>query len=135
MCVCGLIQIHRKLMNSASRGVMYETELLEQFADTDAAKEFFVRLDLQLNKVNQFYKGKEKEFVERGESLKKQMEILLELKAVLKNQKGQVSVGDDPTDDPSISCSIICGKNNQYFLHHFFRIFCLFFFDGEEKKR
>ncbi|KAG6520400.1 hypothetical protein ZIOFF_017450 [Zingiber officinale] len=79
-----------KLMNSASRGVMYETELLEQFADSDAAREFFVRLDLQLNKVNQFYKGKEKEFVERGESLKKQMEILLELKAALKNQKGQL---------------------------------------------
>ncbi|XP_042468430.1 phosphate transporter PHO1-3-like [Zingiber officinale] len=107
----GTIQIHRKLMNSASRGVMYETELLEQFADSDAAREFFVRLDLQLNKVNQFYKGKEKEFVERGESLKKQMEILLELKAALKNQKGQVSVGDDPKDDPSISCSIICEED------------------------
>ncbi|KAG6517295.1 hypothetical protein ZIOFF_020680 [Zingiber officinale] len=100
-----------KLMNSASRGVMYETELLEQFADSDAAREFFVRLDLQLNKVNQFYKGKEKEFVERGESLKKQMEILLELKAALKNQKGQVSVGDDPKDDPSISCSIFCEED------------------------
>ncbi|XP_042473205.1 phosphate transporter PHO1 homolog 1-like [Zingiber officinale] len=107
----GTIQIHRKLMNSASRGVMYETELLEQFADSDAAREFFVRLDLQLNKVNQFYKGKEKEFVERGESLKKQMEILLELKAALKNQKGQVSVGDDPKDDPSISCSIFCEED------------------------
>lgn len=106
---------------------MYETELLEQFADTDAAREFFVRLDLQLNKVNQFYKSKEKEFVERGESLKKQMEILLELQAALKNQKGQVSVGDDPKDDPSISCSIICGEENQHFLHHFFRIFVLLF--------
>ncbi|RWW27326.1 hypothetical protein BHE74_00041476 [Ensete ventricosum] len=102
----GIFQVHKKLTSSGSRGVLYETELLEQFADTDAAKEFFARLDLQLNKVNQFYKGKEKEFLERGESLKKQMEILLELKAALKKQRGWASSTNDAKDDPSISCSI-----------------------------
>ncbi|OAY84913.1 Phosphate transporter PHO1-3 [Ananas comosus] len=98
----GVIQVHKKLASSASSGDMYETELLEQFADTDAAKEFFARLDLQLNKVNQFYKGKEKEFLERGASLMKQMEILLDLKAALKQQKEKCS----SKDDPSISCSL-----------------------------
>ena len=93
-------------MTSASNGDLYETELLEQFADTDATREFFTRLDQQLNKVNQFYRGKEKEFVERGESLKKQMEILLDLKLALKQHKARCS---SSKDDPSISCSITCG--------------------------
>ena len=61
---CG--QVHKRLEASASKGDLYETELLEQFADTDAAKEFFSCLDMQLNKVNQFYKTKEIEFLERG---------------------------------------------------------------------
>ena len=98
-------------MSSASKGDLYETELLDQFANTDAAKEFFTRLDLQLNKVNQFYKGKEKEFVERGECLRNQMSILTELKAALKQQQGRGStMKDSKDDDPSISCSITCGK-------------------------
>ncbi|KAK1302901.1 Phosphate transporter PHO1-3 [Acorus calamus] len=87
----GLIQVHRKLASSASKGDLYETELLEQFEDTESTKEFFALLDLQLNKVNQFYRGKEGEFVERGESLKKQMSILIELKSKLKLQKAQQS--------------------------------------------
>ena len=64
----------------------YETELLEPLAadadaDAAAAREFFARLDAQLNKVNQFYRGKEKEFLERGQSLRRQMDILAGLKA------------------------------------------------------
>ncbi|KAK3163677.1 hypothetical protein QOZ80_1AG0006780 [Eleusine coracana subsp. coracana] len=91
----GVIKVHRKLAGSASRGGdVYETELLdEQFAgdDTDAVVEFFARLDAQLNKVNRFYKSKEKEFLERGESLRKQMDILADLKAA--------------RDDPSVASS------------------------------
>ncbi|XP_010265338.1 PREDICTED: phosphate transporter PHO1 homolog 1-like [Nelumbo nucifera] len=109
----GAIQVHTKLASSASKGDMYETELLEKFADTDAAKEFFARLDLQLNKVNQFYRTKEKEFMERGESLKKQMEILIELKAALKQQRVKgASADDDSKDDPSISCTISCEEES-----------------------
>ncbi|KAH0450814.1 hypothetical protein IEQ34_021506 [Dendrobium chrysotoxum] len=100
------IQVHRKLTSSASKGDLYETELLDQFADTDAARDFFARLDLQLNKVNQFYKGKEKEFLERGESLRKQMEILLDLKIAMKKQKDGGTMNPDSKDDQSISGSI-----------------------------
>ena len=105
-----MVKVHKKLASSASKGDLYETELLDQFADTDSAKEFFTRLDLQLNKVNQFYKGKEKEFVERGECLRKQMGILTELKYALQQQQGRGSTTNDSKDDPSISCSITCGK-------------------------
>ena len=99
-------QVHKKLASSVSTGDLYETELLEQFADTDVAHEFFTCLDLQLNKVNQFYRMKEKEFLERGETLKKQMEILIELKTALKQQSGK---GSGSQEDDSISGTISCG--------------------------
>lgn len=102
-------QVHKKLASSASKGDLYETELLEQFADTDAAIEFFQCLDFQLNKVNQFYRTKEKEFLERGESLKKQLEILNELKSALKQQRSKGSTAQDPKEEASISCTISCG--------------------------
>ncbi|CAL2232119.1 unnamed protein product [Prunus armeniaca] len=100
-----LIHVHKKLASSASKGDMYETELLEQFADTDAAKEFFARLDLQLNKVNQFFRTKEKEFMERGESLRKQMDILIQLKTAFKQQRSKGASAVDSKEDASISCS------------------------------
>ncbi|KAH7516613.1 hypothetical protein FEM48_Zijuj10G0153600 [Ziziphus jujuba var. spinosa] len=105
-----IIHVHKKLASSASKGDTYETELLEHFADTDAAKEFFACLDFQLNKVNQFYKTKEKEFLDRGESLKKQLEILIEVKTAFKQQRGNgPSAQDDSKEDASISCTISCG--------------------------
>nr|WET17603.1 SPX-EXS6 [Phoebe bournei] len=108
----GVIQVHKKLASSVSKGDMYETELLEQFADTEAAKEFFACLDHQLNKVNQFYKAKENEFLERGESLKKQMEILIELKATLKQQRAQSS-SQELKEDVSISHTILCEEEEE----------------------
>ncbi|KAK9118848.1 hypothetical protein Scep_016941 [Stephania cephalantha] len=104
----GLIHVHKKLASSASKGDIYETELLEQFADTTATKEFFVRLDHQLNKVNQFYKNKENEFMDRGESLKKQMEILIQLKTALKEQHKQNRSSRESKEDESISCTVSC---------------------------
>lgn len=105
-----LLQVHKKLASSASKNDMYETELLDQFADTDATKEFFACLDLQLNKVNQFYRSKEKEFLERGESLKKQTGILIELKTALQQQRERTHFSKDPKDDDSsISSSIYRG--------------------------
>ncbi|PKI40385.1 hypothetical protein CRG98_039231, partial [Punica granatum] len=104
----GAIQVHRKLASSASNGDTYETELMEHFEDSDAAKGFFTCLDHQLNKVNQFYRTKENEFLERGELLKKQMEILIELKNALKQQNGSGKGGpsEDFNDDSSVSCAI-----------------------------
>ena len=91
---------------------MYETELLEKVTDdTHAAKEFFTCLDTQLNKVNQFYKTKEKEFLERGECLKKQMEILIELKDAFKQKQANGESSQESKEDDSISCTILCGNN------------------------
>ncbi|KAL1551212.1 Phosphate transporter PHO1 1 [Salvia divinorum] len=107
----GVIHVHRKLAASDSKGDMYETELLEQFADTDAAVEFFACLDHQLNKVNQFFRTKEKEFLERGDSLRNQMEILIELKTVLQQKRGKgPSSGEEPKEDDSVSGTISCDE-------------------------
>ncbi|CAI0458803.1 unnamed protein product [Linum tenue] len=112
----GAIQVHKKLASTLSRGDTYETELLDQFEDSVAVKDFFACLDLQLNKVNQFFKSKEKEFVERGECLMKQMDILIHLKTALKNHHNNKnsSLPQDSKDDPSISCTITCeGEEEQ----------------------
>ncbi|KAK2635908.1 hypothetical protein Ddye_030700 [Dipteronia dyeriana] len=108
------IQVHRKLASSVSKGDMYETELLEQFADTDATKEFFACLDMQLNKVNQFYKAKEREFMDRGDSLKKQMEILIELNTAIRQHRGSkgASFEQDTKEDASISGTISCEEES-----------------------
>ncbi|KAG7586333.1 EXS C-terminal [Arabidopsis thaliana x Arabidopsis arenosa] len=104
-----VIQVHKKLASSGSNNDVYETELLEKIADdTDAAKEFFMCLDMQLNKVNQFYKTKEKEFLERGECLKKQMEILIELKDAFKQKQANGESTQESKEDDSISCTISC---------------------------
>lgn len=71
-------QVHRKLVSSTAVGDEYEMVV----RDCDAAKEFFVCLDEQLNKVNQFYRAKEEEFWDRGGLLKKQIDILSELRSV-----------------------------------------------------
>ncbi|CAM8896194.1 unnamed protein product [Rhodiola kirilowii] len=64
-----------------------ENELVHLVSEEDEVKSFFDQLDEELNKVNQFYISKEKEFVERGEILNKQLQILLDLKQVLHDRK------------------------------------------------
>ncbi|KAI3423478.1 uncharacterized protein J3R85_010974 [Psidium guajava] len=108
----GAIEVHRKLASSASMGDVYETELHEQLADSDAAKEFFACLDCQLNKVNQFYRTKEELFLNRGETLKKQMDVLVELKAALKQQQGEGASSQDFKEDVSISSHISCEEES-----------------------
>ncbi|CAH9082137.1 unnamed protein product [Cuscuta epithymum] len=102
------IQVHQKFSSMAKQEDLYQTELMDQFADNEAAKEFFGRLDLQVNKVNQFYRTKEKEFMERGQSMKKQMEILVELKAALRQQLREKGSSRGSREDTSISGSISC---------------------------
>uniref|UniRef100_A0A0D9Y295 Uncharacterized protein n=1 Tax=Oryza glumipatula TaxID=40148 RepID=A0A0D9Y295_9ORYZ len=100
----GTIQVHRRV----GRGEVYETEVTPEMetaaAAAAAAREFFARLDAQLNKVNHFYKAKEEEFLHRGHSLRKQMDILLDLKSRSSSSLSghhRAAAGDDP----SISCS------------------------------
>ncbi|KAK6157729.1 hypothetical protein DH2020_011977 [Rehmannia glutinosa] len=108
-----LIQVHKKLAGSGSEGDLYETQLLEQFTDSsDAAIEFFACLDHQLNKVNQFFRTKENEFLERGDSLKKQMEILVELKTALNQTQSKGPSSQDLKDDYSISGTISCDEES-----------------------
>lgn len=104
-------QVHRKLASSVSKGDpdLYETELLEQFADVESAAEFFTCLDHQLNKVNQFYRSKEKEFVEKGNSAKQQLDFLVQAKNKLKWKKEASS--QDSYDDPSISSQLSSGMH------------------------
>ncbi|CAD6336762.1 unnamed protein product [Miscanthus lutarioriparius] len=116
--------VHKKLaidgsIDGAVAGEVYETAVADGagFADTEAAKAFFQRLDQQLNKVNRFYERKEGEFLERGESLRRQLQILVDLKAAITQQqqaqarRGGDSRGSADTDDhdPSVSCSIQLG--------------------------
>lgn len=64
---------------------IYETELVN-LSELDAP--FFSRLDSQFNKVNQFYRGKEKDFVEHADVLEKQMHALVEMRRDVFEQHG-----------------------------------------------
>jgi hypothetical protein len=121
------MQVHKKLavdrsIDGAMAGEVYETAVADGagFVDAEAAKAFFQRLDQQLNKVNRFYERKEGEFLERGESLRRQLQILVDLKAAITQQqqaqaqarRGADSKGSTDTDDhdPAVSCSIQLGE-------------------------
>ncbi|GMI69863.1 phosphate 1, ARABIDOPSIS PHOSPHATE 1 [Hibiscus trionum] len=81
-----IIQVKSKSMDSDEE-VLYQTELVQLFSEEDEVRVFFERLDGELNKVNQFYKTKESEFLERGEILSKQLQILLDLKQIVAERK------------------------------------------------
>ncbi|KAL1224819.1 Phosphate transporter PHO1 [Cardamine amara subsp. amara] len=74
---------------------IYQTELVQLFSEEDEVKVFFERLDEELNKVNLFHKSKETEFLGRGELLKKQLEILAELKQILSDRKKRNQSGSN----------------------------------------
>ncbi|KAH0903838.1 hypothetical protein HID58_043341 [Brassica napus] len=84
-----IIQVRRRKSSEDGDGVeeIYQTELVQLFSEEDEVKVFFAKLDEELNKVNQFHKSKETEFVGRGEILKKQLDILAELKQILSDRK------------------------------------------------
>ncbi|CAH1453057.1 unnamed protein product [Lactuca virosa] len=61
-----------------------DAELVEHLnSEEDELKVFFEKLDEELDKVNRFYTNKESEFLERGEMLNKQLQILFDLQQVL----------------------------------------------------
>jgi SPX domain protein involved in polyphosphate accumulation len=83
---------------------IYETELagfsgLGSFSELD--KSFFKKLDEQLNKVNQFYQKKEKDFVAHADVLEKQMQALVEMSRVFSEQQRyqQVPAAASGSDD------------------------------------
>ncbi|VVA98575.1 unnamed protein product [Arabis nemorensis] len=84
-----ILQVRRRKNSENGDDIeeIYQTELVQLFSEEDEVKVFFARLDEELNKVNQFHKSKETEFVGRGEILKKQLEILAELKQILSDRK------------------------------------------------
>ncbi|KAL9240288.1 hypothetical protein vseg_014526 [Gypsophila vaccaria] len=67
---------------------VYDTELAQLFSEEDEVKIFFERLDEELEKVNHFYNAREIEFLQRGDALIKQVQIMTDLKQVL-NQRRQ----------------------------------------------
>ncbi|KAL2613437.1 hypothetical protein R1flu_025129 [Riccia fluitans] len=85
-----VIQVHVHPMEGNAWEV-YETILLEPLNRMEAAKVFFARLDAQFNKVNQFFRGKEKEFVEQAQTLEKQMQALVEMRKALEEHPDQFS--------------------------------------------
>ncbi|KAI5649614.1 hypothetical protein M9H77_35619 [Catharanthus roseus] len=84
-----ILQVNRKIREEedGEEEEVYQTELLQLFSEEDEVKLFFETLDDELNKVNNFYKNKETEFLERGEILKKQLDILKDLKQVLSDRR------------------------------------------------
>ncbi|XP_048333444.1 phosphate transporter PHO1 isoform X2 [Ziziphus jujuba] len=96
-----IIKVKSKIMANGEEGSIYETELAQLFSEEDGVRVFFERLDEELNKVNQFYITKESEFLERGEILNKQLQILLDLKQILndrrwKNSPAKINSGSVP---------------------------------------
>ncbi|GMH29184.1 hypothetical protein Nepgr_031027 [Nepenthes gracilis] len=65
----------------------YESERLQLSFEEDEVKRFFATLEDELDKVNLFYKSRETEFLERGEVLNKQLQILLDMKRFLNDHK------------------------------------------------
>ncbi|XP_078427823.1 phosphate 1 isoform X2 [Wolffia australiana] len=59
----------------------YEVELVQSGAEE--VREFFDRVGRELDKVNNFYKAKEAEFIDRNDLLNKQLQILSDLKHIL----------------------------------------------------
>ncbi|BAS70005.1 phosphate transporter PHO1-1 [Oryza sativa Japonica Group] len=111
----GAIQVRRRV----GRGEVYETEVTPEMETTaaTAAREFFARLDAQLNKVNHFYKAKEEEFLHRGHSLRKQMDILLDLKSRSSSSLSghhRAAAGDDPSISSSSATSGAEDESTRY---------------------
>uniref|UniRef100_A0A9I9CNX3 Phosphate transporter PHO1 n=1 Tax=Cucumis melo TaxID=3656 RepID=A0A9I9CNX3_CUCME len=82
-----------------------QTELSQFFSEEDEVKIFFETLDEELEKVNEFYGSRESEFVERGDSLKEQLAILVEFKRILEDRRRKSSPSAAATFSRSSSFS------------------------------
>lgn len=80
------IQVHNRKAEIGD-DLIYETELLGPIAQSVYDQNFFRNLDTQLNKVSEFYKTKEQEFVQRGILLDKQICALTGVKKLLEQDR------------------------------------------------
>ncbi|KAJ8768477.1 hypothetical protein K2173_021630 [Erythroxylum novogranatense] len=88
-----IIKVRSKRMEDGNEEEVYQTELVQLFSEEDEVKVFFEGLDQELNKVNQFYKSRECEFLERADTLNKQLEILMDLKQIVSDRRRKPSPG------------------------------------------
>ncbi|XP_071698006.1 phosphate transporter PHO1-like [Rutidosis leptorrhynchoides] len=74
-----------------------ETELVDHnsYSEEEEVKLFFEKLDEELDKVNEFYKNKEREFLERGDMLNKQLQILLDLQQLVADSRRRRSTNNN----------------------------------------
>ncbi|XP_071713702.1 phosphate transporter PHO1-like [Rutidosis leptorrhynchoides] len=74
-----------------------ETELVDHnsYSEEEEVKLFFEKLDEELDKVNEFYRNKEREFLERGDMLNKQLQILLDLQQILVESRTRRSTNNN----------------------------------------
>ncbi|KAG6546090.1 hypothetical protein Mapa_012496 [Marchantia paleacea] len=80
-----------KKVESDGGSEVYTTQFNENFVSADATTRiFFARLDSEFNKVNKFYMGKEKEFLEQYQKLKEQVGALQEIRKELANPQPQL---------------------------------------------
>ncbi|CAI9118133.1 OLC1v1019657C1 [Oldenlandia corymbosa var. corymbosa] len=90
-------------------------ELLQLFSEEDEVQRFFDRLNEELDKVNKFYAAKEAEFLERGEILNKQLQILVDLKQVLYDRGLRTkSMSSSTTSRMSRSCSLSPARTSDF---------------------
>ncbi|XP_068325623.1 phosphate transporter PHO1-like [Pyrus communis] len=108
-----IIQVKSKIMEDGEEEEIFETELAQLFSSEDEVRVFFEALDEELNKVNQFYKTKETEFLERGEILNKQLQILLDLKQILNDRRWKNS--GTKSNMPSVPSSWSSSPRNSDF--------------------
>ncbi|KAI5056457.1 hypothetical protein GOP47_0028742 [Adiantum capillus-veneris] len=90
-----VILVHLRHSVSNQPEDYYETEFVDPAADGDVEKAFFATLDLQLNKVNQFYRRKESLLLQRGEDIKLQLEKLMTMRKVMKLHQGYAADMND----------------------------------------
>jgi hypothetical protein len=99
--------------------VIYETEVISTAATTtinELEKNFFRCLDQELNKVNQFFCAKEREFAERAQMLNRQLLNLARITQAYQYQHDQRHRHDPDHAataalSPSITCCIIAPRS------------------------
>ncbi|XP_057959885.1 phosphate transporter PHO1 [Malania oleifera] len=82
---------------------LHETELRQFFSKEDEVGYFFENLDVEVDKVNKFYRSKESEFLERAEILNKQLQTLQDLKQILSDRRRKSTAGIFPNHSYSSS--------------------------------